>query len=129
MAMKFRHGKTLLVLALLWGVVCSIPSLAWTQSKTFVYEVKDGETCMSLAKRFYGDKNRYTLIHEYNPSLGPVPHDLQPGQKLTLPLLINDPDARITGRRGEVRARPPAKPSWASAPVGLELYRAWRVNS
>ncbi|MBH23419.1 MAG: hypothetical protein CMH57_02935 [Myxococcales bacterium] len=129
MAIKLSPDIALPIL-LTAACLVAAPTVASAQEgQTFVYTIKGGETCMSIAERFYGEKTHYNLIHQHNPDLGPLPHDLQPGQQIRLPLLIDDPDARVTGRRGEVRAKPPARPSWKSAALGLELYRAWRVNS
>ncbi len=49
------------------------------------YTVQEGDTCGSIARRFFGNSRAYGLIHENNPNLGPMPHRLQPGTTLRIP--------------------------------------------
>jgi hypothetical protein len=97
------------------------------------YTVQPGDTCMGIARRFYGDSGRYWVIHRANPRLGPTPHRLAPGSVLLLPGAKRDqetgPDARITDLQRRVTSRAPREESWSPARRGQELFRAWRVNT
>ena len=61
------------------------PAPAAGTVETFEYTVRDGDTCAAIAKRFFGDAKRYDIIHQYNPGMGPTPHDLKAGRILILP--------------------------------------------
>ncbi len=118
---------------LVWGVLgvsaVSQDAAAQEREATFQYTVQRGDTCQGLAERFYGTKDAWAKVHQHN-ALGPMPHHLQAGTVLTLPLAAgSNPDAKLTELRGTVQARPPAERDWQRAQRGLDLYRAWRVNS
>ncbi|MBL4634880.1 MAG: FecR domain-containing protein [Kofleriaceae bacterium] len=115
----------LLTIALLIGLV---PSVQAQPKKTRVYVVKARDTCVRIAGRELGNRGNYKLIHVHN-SLGPLPHKLKPGQKLNLPILSEKSQAVLSVKRGPVRFRPAAKSDWDSAKPGMDLYKAWRVNS
>jgi hypothetical protein len=109
---------------------------AWGQADdagTLRYTVQAGDTCMGVARRFYGDAGRYHVIHRANPKLGPTPHTLAPGSVLILPGARKPdesaPDARITDLQRRVTSRAPRDESWSLARRGQELFRAWRVNT
>lgn len=93
------------------------------------YTVQPGDSCTKVAKKHFGDRNRYDLLHEHNPQLGPTPHKLKPGQILMLPVSDQDPDAEITATHRNVQARPKNSDSWEDATTGWDLYRGWRVNT
>lgn len=93
------------------------------------YVVKKGETCSGIAKRWFGARKHYDIIHQYN-DLGPLPHKLKAGTVLRLPEKVpTRPDAELTQARRRVQARPPKDPKWAAAQPGLDLFRGWRVNT
>ena len=100
------------------------PALADAQTRYVEYVVKRGDTCASIATQAYGDAARYDLIHAAN-DLGEPPHNLKPGQKLQLPKV---PQALLARERGRVLFRPPTT-DWSPAAVGLELFRAWQLNT
>lgn len=106
---------------------------AQDEVETFEYTVQEGDTCVGIARRFFDDRRRYDLIHAYNPDMGPPPHDLQPGTKLTLPrtaVAASDvPEARVTDIKREVQATEPRNPEWRRAERGLGLFGGWRVNT
>lgn len=104
-------------------VALAAPSVAFAQEME-VYTVKAGDTCSSIAEAFYGDARFFTSIHRAN-DLGEPPHVLKPGMKLNLP---TEAEATLSRKRGRVQAQAP-KAGWTSASEGLELYRAWRVNT
>ena len=52
------------------------------QSQTYV--VVAGDSLSKIAKRFYGDGNKWPRIHEANPQIK-NPDLIHPGQKLTIP--------------------------------------------
>jgi len=97
------------------------------------YTVQRGDTCASLAGRFFGSRNRYDIIHSYNPQMGPPPHDLVPGTVLRLPVRApaagSVPDARITALHRDVVSRTPASEDWRRATRGEPLFRGYRVNA
>ncbi len=74
------------------------------------YTVLPGDNCGHIAKRLYGDSHRVDLIHQNN-HLGPLPHKLQPGLVLRLPVSATagrgEPDARLTFVRNQVEAYTP----------------------
>lgn len=95
------------------------------------YTVRDGDTCGSIARRVYGNSRRYDLIHQHNPELGPMPHDLAPGTVLSLPDVRtrSGAEATVTAARRQVRGQPPQAPDWDAVRVGQELDRGWRVST
>lgn len=91
------------------------------------YVVKNGDTCMKIARERYGDQRRVADIHKYN-ALGPSPHRLRVGSVLHLPRVGGDtgPEAQITFVRNQVEAfTPEPKP----AVVNEELYRGHKVGT
>lgn len=112
---------------------CLLAEIAAAQEKKpelEPYEVVAGDSCSKIAKKKFNDSSRYDIIHKYNTELGPLPHKLTPGQVLLLPKSSTQPDAFLTQKRGPVRALPSQKGAdWRDAVKGMDLYRAWRVNS
>jgi hypothetical protein len=96
---------------------------------TVDYIVRAGDTCYGIAARELGDRARLPVLHRHNPQLGPLPHNLRPGQVLKLPRLSVDPDATLTGASGLVRFRRPAQAMWDAARHGMDLFRAWRIGA
>lgn len=94
------------------------------------YTVQPGDTCGTIAERYYGSPRRYDRIHEHNPDLGPMPHHLHPGQVLELPLpRTTGADATVTDARGTVRAQPATQPAWSGARIGQELGSGARIST
>jgi nucleoid-associated protein YgaU len=55
------------------------------------YTVVKGDSLSKIAKKFYGNANRWKLIHEANRDLIPNPDLIKPGQVLAIPA---DPKAK-----------------------------------
>lgn len=111
-------------------LVLLAPALASAQETQ--YRVREGDTCGSIARRVYGNSRRYDLIHQANPSLGPMPHNLRAGMVITLPRADGSPgaDAMVTAVRRDVASQSPqAAAQWSRAQVGQELGQGWRVNT
>jgi hypothetical protein len=118
-------------LAVVAGLLIAVaPAIAHAQrGDTVEYRVEEGDTCASIARRFYGSSRAYDRIHRLNPGLGPPPHRLVPGTVLVLPRPeAGGPDARLTAARGDVRARPPGG-EFAPSPAGTELRRGHQVET
>jgi len=49
------------------------------------YTVKPGDTLSKIAKEFYGDARKYSIIFEANRDILKDPNIIQPGQKLRIP--------------------------------------------
>jgi nucleoid-associated protein YgaU len=50
------------------------------------YTVKSGDSLSKIAKKYYGDPMKYTVIYEANKALiGDNPNLIHPGQVLTIP--------------------------------------------
>lgn len=109
----------LLVVACLGG--------AHAQGTTFEYTVEVGESCASIARELYGDRERYDLIHAYN-DLGPLPHQLRPGQTLVLlrPELARS-EAVVQRVVRRVEQRPPGLERWMRAAPGASLQRGHQI--
>jgi nucleoid-associated protein YgaU len=52
-----------------------------------VYEVQSGDSLSKIAKREYGDANKWPKIFEANQDLLKDPNKIFPGQKLKIPPL------------------------------------------
>ncbi len=101
-----------------------------TGQATEQYTVQAGDTCGTIAERYYGSPRRYDRIHDHNPDLGPMPHHLHPGQVLVLPLpRTSGADATVTDARGTVRAQQSTEPAWSGARIGEELTSGARVST
>ena len=90
------------------------------------YVVLPGDSCWSIAEKFFGDGERYTVIHEHN-DLGPMPHVLQPGLRLNLPADVPGPAARVDWVHRRVRARPAWAVDWRGAKPAMPLWQRHRV--
>ncbi len=97
-------------------------------TKLRVYVVSEGDSCWSIAARFFGKGERYDIIHRYN-RLGPLPHLLRPGQKLLLPAAAGGPDARVSWLRRDVQARSPRSADWRKARRNMALWKLYRVST
>ena len=60
------------------------PPLGTTGQST-TYVVVAGDSLSKIAKRFYGDANKWPRIHEANSGQIKNPDLIHPGQKLTIP--------------------------------------------
>ena len=60
------------------------PSPTGTTGQSQTYVVVAGDSLSKIAKRFYGDGNKWPRIHEANPQIK-NPDLIHPGQKLTIP--------------------------------------------
>ncbi len=96
--------------------------------KTSLYTVQPGDSCWSIAQRFFGKGERYDIIHRYN-RLGPLPHLLKPGQKIRLPIGRGGADARVNWLRRDVKARAPRAVDWRRARRNMELWKLYRVST
>jgi hypothetical protein len=109
------------------SLVVLSPALAAAQEFES-YTVVEGDTCATIAERFYGSPRRYDRIHAHNPDLGPLPHRLHAGMVLRLPLPHETgADATVTDARGSVRRQMPTDADWSGARVGDELRTGARV--
>lgn len=62
-----------------------VPSGAGGGGGARVYEVVSGDSLSKIAKRFYGDAQKYPKIFEANRDQLKDPNVIQPGQKLKIP--------------------------------------------
>jgi nucleoid-associated protein YgaU len=51
------------------------------------HDVVSGDTLSAIAKKFYGDANKYPVIFEANKPMLSHPDKIYPGQKLRIPAL------------------------------------------
>lgn len=58
-----------------------------SSTATKVYEVKSGDSLSKIAKREYGDANKWPEIFEANKDILKDPNKIFPGQKLKIPPL------------------------------------------
>jgi FecR protein len=118
------------VATLLTWILAGAPAEA-APAATRDYVVKPGDTCLAIAERELGDRAGYRKLHELNPGLGALPHNLVPGTILKLPAASGTapPDARLSRAQGVVRFRKPELEHWDAAAAGLDLFRAWRIRS
>ncbi len=115
-----------LLLVVWWLAAAPEPSRAETE-RPDTYTVQSGDSCATIAARFWGATSRIDELHRYN-NLGPTPHRLVAGQVLRLrhpdP---NTPDATLTFVKPAVRARKTAE--WEPATLGMGLFRLNEVNT
>jgi hypothetical protein len=126
MTMRTRSCATAVLLLVLVATTMTRPA---TADDTIDYVVRTGDTCSIIAVRELGDRKGYRAIHQLNPQLGASPHVLVPGSILRLPSRSASPDAQLSGARGSVRVRDPSQADWSAARRGMDLFRAWRVNT
>ncbi len=96
------------------------------------WTVVAGDTCASIAQRFYGDARQYDRLHALN-ALGPLPHNLKPGLVLRLRAADepaappDEAEAQLTFLKPAVRTRHLV--DWNSAILGMDLFRLDEVNT
>ncbi len=117
----------------LCAIALVICSLGFAEAKPKIelvdHTIGEGETCASIARKFWGDGKRYDVIHEFNPWLGPkLPHSLEVGKVLKLPPEI-PPDAWITDRVREVRHRAARARKWKDSEKEQRLLTGYRVST
>jgi LysM repeat protein len=108
-------------------VLVTAAAIARADEPTVDYVVRAGDTCLGISRRELGSAARLAELHRLNPGLGPLPHQLVPGQHLRLP--GRQVDAHITHLEGKVQARAPDAEAWQAAALAMDLYRLWRVAS
>lgn len=63
--------------ALVWTMVGSVEAqtvpAAGDTIEIVDYTVVEGDTCPSIARRLFGDRRRYDVLHAYNPEMGRRP--------------------------------------------------------
>ena len=60
-------------------------STAASQIEVEFYEIQSGDSLSAIAKKFYGDANRYNDIFEANKEVIGHPDKIYPGQKIRIP--------------------------------------------
>jgi nucleoid-associated protein YgaU len=58
-----------------------------SSTATKIYEVKPGDSLSKIAKRGYGNANKWPQIFEANKDVLKDPNKIYPGQKLKIPAL------------------------------------------
>src|SRR6185369_14950991 len=92
--------------------------------------VKSGDSCSSIAQRYYGDSRFVDLLHAANPEITktPPPHVLREGTVLVVPSKppgSTAPDAQLTTVKNQVDVlTPETKPGKPNDP----LFRGNRVS-
>ncbi len=124
-AQPHRRGPSL-VAAVLALALAGLQGSAWAEAPLRRYVVVPGDSCWSIAEKFFGDGEKYSVIHEHN-ALGPMPHVLHPGQQLLLPAEVPGPEAKVGWLHNEVQAKPPWAVDWRSAEADMELWRLHKV--
>ena len=92
------------------------------------YEVQPGDSCRSIARAVYGDRERIDVIHAHNRWLGAPPHRLRPGTRLQLP----SPEAvrheaRVAWTQNRVERRSPQAEAWLRARRGDGLDQGHQI--
>ena len=109
--------------------VASQASAGHPPIKLIDYVVKEGDTCASISKTYWGDRERYDIIHEFNPQLGPkLPHSLEPGWVLKIPPEM-PPDAWVTHVVHKVEHRAAKVDTWTPSKPGAGVAVGYRVNT
>ncbi|MBL9019636.1 MAG: hypothetical protein JNL83_35930 [Myxococcales bacterium] len=125
-----RDPAAALGVALAMLAALAAPAGAQVPGAPTTYIVQPGDTCLGIAISILGDRGALDAYHQVNPQLGPLPHDLAPGQIVNLPARVPaGPDAKLSRATGDVKVRAPSESTWAPAARGMELFRAWRVGA
>lgn len=67
------------------GQILRIVKQPTGQIPSETYTVKPGDTLSKIAKQFYGDARKYSIIFEANRDILDDPNVIKPGQKLQIP--------------------------------------------
>jgi len=67
------------------GQILRIVKPLASQAPSETYTVKSGDTLSKIAKQFYGDARKYSIIFEANRDILKDPNIIHPGQKLLIP--------------------------------------------
>ena len=67
------------------GAASTAPTITDTEVEPKTYTVVKGDSLSKIAKRFYGDANRWQKIFDANRDQIKDPDLIQPGQKLKIP--------------------------------------------
>lgn len=67
------------------GQILRIVKPSATEVSSETYTVKPGDTLSKIAKHFYGDARKYSIIFEANRDILKDPNVIHPGQKLRIP--------------------------------------------
>lgn len=113
-----------LLLATTLSVVASTAPRGGAAEDLLDYVVAPGENCESISAKVFGDPQAFPVLHQLNPQLGPMPHNLKPGTVLKIPR--PGPDAHLTFLRNKVEAATPAPHPGAK---GEPLLRGHRVTT
>jgi hypothetical protein len=111
-------------------LLVSSPALA-DEAQPERHVVKAGDTCASIAQKYYGDSRLVDVIHRANSELAekPPPHDLKDGMVLVIPPKPAGgkfPDAQLTTVRNRVEVlTPESKEGKPNDP----LFRGNRVST
>jgi len=95
------------------------------------HAVSKGDTCASIAQKYYGDARLVDALHKANPAIGalPAPHNLKEGTIMIVPpkpTTNEAPDARLTTVRNRVDVlAPETRPGKPKDP----LFRGNRVST
>ena len=69
------------------GVASTAPTAPEAAATVQTYTVAKGDTLSKIAKKFYGDANKYPVIFEANKPMLKDPDKIYPGQNLRIPPL------------------------------------------
>ncbi len=108
----------------LFAALCLTAAAAQADPSTVPYVVQGGEDCGDVAEHALGDRKALDRLHDANPQLGPLPHNLKAGQVLQIPR--GGPAASISFVRNRVEAQTPAP---HAAALREELSRGHRVST
>jgi len=68
------------------------------------YVVQPGDTCMDIAKKFFGSASEYPRLHVHN-DMGPLPHNLKPGSIVRLRAGTDKVDTQDKAPQDKVRTQ------------------------
>ncbi|MCL2625570.1 MAG: FecR domain-containing protein [Cystobacterineae bacterium] len=120
----------------LLGLLLGSAAFAQQPSIPETYVVQPGDTCMGIAKKFFGSASEYPRLHLYN-DMGPLPHNHKPGSILRLRAVTPEDakgtalksDALLTMLRATVNMRGAKMREWKSAERNQPLFRLDEVHT
>jgi len=118
------------------GLLLGAATLAQTPSDIpETYVVQPGDTCMGIAKKFFGSTSEYSRVHALN-ELGPLPHNLKPGTVVRLRAKEKDEDkasfpsdAVLAAFSATVNIRGATLREWTLAQPHQPLFRLDEVHT